>query len=321
MERPIEMAGARARGGAVVLELLRTMRPKEWIKNAWVFAAIVFSEERLWLDPPSVLAALGAFALFCMTASAIYLLNDLVDIEKDRAHPKKRNRPLASGRLSPRVAMVVAAVLVGLALPAAFALDLSAFTPGSRPDVDFGLALVAYALVPGLAYSFTLKNVVILDIFTIAAGFVLRAVAGAMVLDITITPWLVICMGLLALFLGVSKRRAELVLLQDGASGHRRILDEYSLPLLDQMISIIIAATVIAYTLFTATAPTLPHEPFPVMMVTVPLVVYAIFRYLYLMHRQAGGGSAADLVLRDVPLAVSIVLWGLTSLAILSLYP
>jgi 4-hydroxybenzoate polyprenyltransferase len=320
MERPIDMAGTRARGSAALFELLRTMRPKEWIKNAWVFAAIVFSEQRLWLDPPSVLVTLCAFALFCMTASAIYLLNDLVDIEKDRAHPKKRNRPLASGRLSPRLAMVAAVTLVGIALPLAFVLDLNTFTPGSHPDIDFGLALLAYALVPGLAYSFALKNVVIIDIFTIAAGFVLRAVAGAMVLDITITPWLVICMGLLALFLGLSKRRAELVLLQDGAAGHRRILDEYSLPLLDQMISIIIAATLIAYTLFTATAPTLPHQPFPVMMVTVPLVVYAIFRYLYLMHRQGGGGSAADLVLRDVPLAVSILLWGLTSLAILSVW-
>ncbi|MEN9938173.1 MAG: hypothetical protein RLZZ387_4752 [Chloroflexota bacterium] len=304
----------------MVLELLRTMRPKEWIKNAWVFAAIVFSEQQLWMHPDSVLVTLGAFALFCMAASAVYLLNDLVDIEKDRAHPKKRNRPLPSGRLSPTVAMWAAILLVVAALPLAFVIDYN-YPRGTPPDIDFGVALVAYALVPGLAYSFYLKNIVILDIFTIAAGFVLRAVAGAMVLDITITPWLVICMGLLALFLGLSKRRAELVLLQGGAAGHRRILDEYSLPLLDQMISIIIAATIIAYTLFTATAPTLPREPFPVMMITVPMVVYAIFRYLYLMHRHAGGGSAADLVLRDIPLAVSIVLWGTTSLGILALYP
>ena len=320
MERPIEAGVTRARGGAVLLELLRTMRPKEWLKNAWIFAAIVFSEQRLWLDPASVLVTIGAFVLFCMAASAIYLLNDLVDIEKDRAHPRKRNRPLASGRLSPRLAAAAAALLVGLALPLAFAMDLATLTPGSHPDADFGIALLAYALGPGLAYSFYLKHLVIVDIFTIAAGFVLRAVAGAMVLDITITPWLVICMGLLALFLGVSKRRAELVLLQEGAAGHRRILDEYSLPLLDQMTSIIIAATIVAYTLFTSTAPTLPHEPFPVMLVTVPLVVYAIFRYLYLMHRHGGGGSAADLVLRDVPLAASIVLWGAAALVILSVY-
>lgn len=302
-------------------QLLRAMRPKDWLKNVFVFAALVFSERREWLQLDRVLLVVATFVLFSMVASSIYLINDLVDIEKDRAHPKKRNRPLASGRLSPRLAAVAAALLVGLALPLAFAVDLAALTPGSHPDADFGIALLAYALVPGLAYSFYLKHVVIVDIFTIAAGFVLRAVAGAMVLDITITPWLVICMGLLALFLGVSKRRAELVLLQEGAAGHRRILDEYSLPLLDQMTSIIIAATIVAYTLFTSTAPTLPHEPFPVMMVTVPLVVYAIFRYLYLMHRHAGGGSAADLVLRDVPLAASIVLWGVTALVILSVYP
>jgi 4-hydroxybenzoate polyprenyltransferase len=319
MERPIEIEGVRARGGAMLYELLRAMRPKEWIKNAWVLAAIVFSEERLWRDVPSILVTLGAFALFCMAASAIYLINDLVDIEKDRAHPKKRRRPLASGKLSPRVATAAAVLLLALALPLGFLLDYSALA-GSAADADFGLALVAYVLVQGVAYSYYLKHLVILDIFTIAAGFVLRAVAGAMVLDIAITPWLVMCMGLLALFLGVSKRRAELQLLQEGASEHRKILDEYSLPLIDQMAAIIIAATIIAYSLFTFTAPTLPREPFPVMMVTIPIVVYAIFRYLYLTQRQGGGGNTADLVLRDRPLAVSIALWGITSLAILAMY-
>jgi 4-hydroxybenzoate polyprenyltransferase len=321
MARTIEADHSRAQGTAVLVELLRTMRPKEWIKNGWVFAAIVFSEGRLWQQPGPVLTVLAAFALFCMAASAIYLINDLVDIEKDRAHPKKRNRPLASGRLSPRIAVVATLVLLGSALPLAFALDLAAPLTGAEADTDFGLALVSYALVQGVAYSYYLKNVVIVDIFTIAAGFVLRAVAGAFVLDIAITHWLLVCMGLLALFIGVSKRRAELVLLQDGAGSHRRILEEYSLPLIDQMTSIITAATIIAYTLFTTTAPTLPREPFPVMLVTVPVVLYALFRYLYLMHRQGGGGSPADLVLRDVPLAASIVLWGVLSMGILYLYP
>ncbi|HWQ16201.1 MAG TPA: decaprenyl-phosphate phosphoribosyltransferase [Roseiflexaceae bacterium] len=323
MERPIEIEAVRARGGAMMTELLRAMRPKEWLKNVFVFGAIAFARDGagqrpLWTYPDRLLVVVLAFALFCMAASAIYLINDLVDIEKDRAHPRKRTRPLASGRLSPAVAFGAAVLLLGVSLPAAFALDL--LPTGTQADVDFGLALLSYVLIQGVAYSYVLKHLVILDVFTIAAGFVLRPVAGGMVLDINITEWLLICMGLLALFLGFSKRRAELVLLQGGAAEHRRILDEYSLPLIDQMTTIITAATIIAYTLFTSTAPTLPHEPFSVMMVTVPFVVYTIFRYLYLIHRHGGGGSPADLVFRDVPLAVGIALWGVTALAILAMY-
>lgn len=314
MAQSIEFDQAQARGGAVLLELLRAMRPKDWIKNSFVLLAIAFSKELLWLRPPILLTMTAAFTLFCMVASALYLINDLVDIEKDRAHPRKRRRPLASGRLNPLVAKIAIVVLLLLGLPAGFLLD---YLTGHR-DIDFGLALLAYLLIQGFAYSFYLKHVVILDIFTIAAGFVLRTVAGALVLDITITPWLLICMGLLALFLGLAKRRAELVLLESGAGEHRRILDEYSVPLLDQMISIVTAATIIAYTLFTSTADTLPHDPFPIMMITVPFVIYALFRYLYLMYQRGGGGNTADIVLKDRPFTVSIVLWGLTSLAILA---
>ncbi|NWG21996.1 MAG: decaprenyl-phosphate phosphoribosyltransferase [Chloroflexi bacterium] len=315
-----------ARGGAAMIELLRAMRPKEWIKNTFVFAAIAFSQQRLWAQADAVITVSAAFVLFCMVASAIYLLNDLVDMEKDRAHPKKRNRPLASGRLHPRVALVAAIALALTAIPLAVLLDRNYTPPGGSVawlghDYDFPVTLLVYALVQGVAYSFYFKHVVIMDIFTIAAGFVLRAVAGAMVIDIDITPWLLICMGLLALFLGLAKRRAELVLLENGAASHRRILDEYSLPLLDQMMSIVTAATIIAYTLFTSTAETLPHEPFPVMMVTVPFVIYAIFRYLYLIYKQDGGGSPADLVLKDVPLASCIVLWGITAVTILAAFP
>lgn len=318
MERPVEVAGARARGGAVVTELLRTMRPKEWVKNIFVFAALAFSQERYWLQPGKILIVVAAFALFSMAASAIYVINDLVDIEKDRAHPKKRNRPLPSGRLSPAVARVAAAALLLVALPGAFLLDYAAGEPaGYWPD--FGVLLIAYVLIQGVAYSYYLKNVVILDIFTIAAGFVLRAVAGALVLDIQITYWLLMCMGLLALFLGLAKRRAELVLLENGAGEHRRILAEYSLPMLDQMISIITAATIIAYTLFTTTAETLPRDPFPVMLITVPVVIYLIFRYLYLMYKHGEGGSPADLILRDVPFIVAGALWGAMVLGILVL--
>lgn len=325
LKRTADIEITRARGSAMLIELVRAMRPKEWIKNTFVFAAMVFSQQRLWTHVDAVMTVVAAFVLFCMVASAIYLLNDLVDMEKDRAHPKKRNRPLASGRLSPRIAAIAAVALVVAALPLSVLLDLSYTPPGGSAmwfayNYDFPIALLTYVLIQGVAYSYYFKHVVIMDIFTIAAGFVLRAVAGAMVLDIAITPWLLICMGLLALFLGLAKRRAELVLLENGAGAHRRILDDYSLPMLDQMMSIVTAATIIAYTLFTSTAETLPHEPFPVMMITVPFVVYAIFRYLYLIYKQDGGGSPADLVLKDAPLASCIVLWGLTSVAILAVF-
>jgi 4-hydroxybenzoate polyprenyltransferase len=307
-------------------ELLRGMRPKEWIKNIFVFAAIAFARDPvngvpLWQELDKVLIVVAAFVLFSMAASAIYLINDLVDIEKDRAHPKKRNRPLASGRLSPTIAKVAAAVLLLIALPAAFLLDFRDhdLSRSFLHNYDFGVALIGYVLIQGVAYSYFLKHVVILDIFTIAAGFVLRAVAGGLVLDIPITYWLLMCMGLLALFLGLAKRRAELVLLESGAGEHRRILDEYSLPMLDQMISIITAATIIAYTLFTTSAETLPRRPFPVMLITVPIVIYLIFRYLYLMYKHGEGGSPADLVLKDVPFIAAGGLWGILVLAILAL--
>ena len=326
MARPLELEDRRARGAGVLVELLRAMRPKEWIKNIFVFAAIAFArdpqnEMPLWQELNKVAIVAAAFVLFCMAASAIYLINDLVDIEKDRAHPKKRSRPLASGRLSPAVAKIVAAALLLIALPAAFALDFSDSNPGRSVlyNYDFGIALISYVLIQGVAYSYFLKHMVILDIFTIAAGFVLRAVAGALVLDINITYWLLMCMGLLAIFLGLAKRRAELVLLETGAGEHRRILDEYSLPMLDQMISIITASTIIAYTLFTTSAETLPRKPFPIMLVTVPLMIYLIFRYLYLMYKHGEGGSPADLVLKDIPFIAAGALWGGLVLVILAL--
>ncbi|HNP74466.1 MAG TPA: decaprenyl-phosphate phosphoribosyltransferase [Kouleothrix sp.] len=323
MAHSLELKETRARGAAVLAELLRAMRPKEWIKNIFVFAAIAFARDSangtpLWQELDKLLIVAVAFVLFCMAASAIYLINDLVDIEKDRAHPKKKSRPLASGRLSPALARVAAVLLLLLALPGAFLLD---YMPGQGllRDIDFGVALLSYVLIQGVLYSYYLKNIVILDIFTIAAGFVLRAVAGALVLDIQITYWLLMCMGLLALFLGLAKRRAELILLEHGAGEHRRILAEYSLPMLDQMISIITAATIIAYTLFTTTAETLPRHPFPIMLITVPVVIYLIFRYLYLMYKHGEGGSPADLIIKDVPFIAAGALWGALVLAILAL--
>ncbi len=297
---------------AMLWHLLRTMRPRQWIKNVFVFTALLFSEERLWLEFDAFIRVCVAFAAFCMAASAIYLINDLVDIEKDRAHPRKRNRPLASGKLSPLVAAIAAVVLISITLPIAYWID--------RQDFGFLTVLVTYIVIQGLLYTYWLKHVVILDILIIAAGFVLRTVAGAAVLDISITSWLLVCMGLLALFLGIGKRRHELVLLDDGAGEHRRILTEYSIPLLDQMMSIVTASIVMAYSMTTFSAPVAPKEPYPVLMITIPFVVYAIFRYLYLIYQRDGGGSPEDLVLQDVPLAGSIVLWGMTVLALLFIF-
>lgn len=323
MAQPADAQTMAARRVFAPFELLRAMRPKDWIKNSFIFAAAVFARDAggmpLLLSPKHFVLAVAAFVLFCMAASAIYLINDLVDIEKDRAHPKKRYRPLASGRLHPHVALVAAIGLLGSALPLAFVVDWNG--QDLLRNMDFGVALVTYVVVQGVLYSFYLKNIVIADIFTIALGFVLRTVAGALMLDIPITHWLLICMGMLALFLGLSKRRAEMMLLQQGAISHRRILNEYTLPMIDQMIGIVISASIVSYALFTTTAETMPHRPFPLMLTTVPFVVYAIFRYLYLVHRHEEGGNPAELLLKDTTLAGCVLLWAIVSMGVLVFAP
>jgi 4-hydroxybenzoate polyprenyltransferase len=291
--------------------VLLTMRPRQWIKNSFVFAALAFSEQRLWTQPLPVLQTLAAFALFSLAASSIYLVNDLVDIEKDRVHPKKCHRPLASGKLSPAIAVGATVSLIAFSLPMSYLLD---------PDGGFLLVLLAYIVIQGLLYSYYLKNIVILDILTIAAGFVLRTLAGGAVLDVTITPWLMVCMGLLAVFLGIGKRRHELMLLTHGAGEHRRILREYSVPMLDQMISIVTASIIMAYSMATFSAPAVPREPYPMLMITIPFVVYGIFRYLYLIYQRDEGGSPEELVMKDVPLAASIALWGVSVLVLLFMF-
>jgi 4-hydroxybenzoate polyprenyltransferase len=299
----------------MLVELLRAMRPRQWVKNVFVFAALAFSEGRLWLvwhDPRPFIRVLGAFVIFCMAASGIYLVNDLVDIEKDRAHPKKRNRPFASGRLSPIVGMVAAAVLIAIAVPSAILLD---------PHLNFLLVIGLYIFIQGFLYSYWLKNVVILDILVLASGFVLRAIGGAAVIGVLITPWLLLCMLLLALFLGIGKRRHELMLLEGSAGEHRRILEEYSLPMLDQMMSIVTASIIMAYSVTVFLAPVAPQKPYPMLMATIPFVIYAIFRYLYLIYIRGEGGSPDELLLKDLPLASSVVLWGLSVLTVLLLFP
>jgi len=286
----------------MLINLLKTMRPKQWLKNVFIFTALVFDEKLF--TPSPLLKTIAAFILFCLISSAVYLINDIVDIEKDRQHPTKRLRPLPSGQLKPSVA-IAAAVLIPLAtLPLAFLLDLS-----------FGFVALAYLLTM-IVYSFVLKNIIIVDVLTVAAGFVLRVAAGAIIVEAErFSPWLYIGMTLVALFIGIGRRRHELVLLGEDANEHRASLDEYSLPLLDQMTAVVTSATIIAYSLYTFSAPNLP--PNHAMMLTIPFVLYCLFRYLYLIHVQSKGGTPEEIFLSDLPMMIALGLWALAVIAIL----
>ena len=284
-----------------VLTYLAAMRPKQWTKNAVVFAALVFDHKLFDLSRLVVVA--GAFACFCLASSAVYVVNDLRDAEVDRQHPRKRSRPIASGQISPQAAWLLVGLLLIASLPLALLL---------RPP--FAAVLVGY-LVLMTAYTFVLKHLVILDVFAISAGFVLRAAAGAVVLDVPISPWLYVCTVLLSLFIGFGKRRHELLLLESSAGTHRRNLDEYSPELLDQFITITAAATVMAYSLYTFSATNLQNDRS--MMLTIPFVLYAILRYLFLIHRRDAGGSPEQVLLTDAPLLSCITLWGIVSVIIL----
>ncbi len=285
----------------MLINLLKTMRPKQWPKNVFIFTALVFVEQLFTLVP--LLKTIAAFALFCLMSSTVYLINDVADVEKDRQHPTKRLRPLASGQLKPSVAITAAVLIPLVTLPLSFLLD-----------PYFGLVALAYLLTM-IFYSFVLKNIVILDVLTVAAGFVLRAVAGAVVISVPISPWLYVCTTLLALFIGISRRRHELVLLAENANEHRASLNEYSLPLLDQMIAVVTSATIIAYSLYTFSAPNLP--PNHAMMLTIPFVLYGLFRYLYLIHVENKGGTPEEIFLSDLPMMIALGLWALAVIAIL----
>jgi 4-hydroxybenzoate polyprenyltransferase len=292
--------------GILILELLRTMRPKQWTKNVVVFAALVFDAKLTNIN--YLLRAMIGFVVFCFISGTVYLINDLADIEQDRQHPKKCHRPLASGRLAVRTAQVAIPVMVLICLPVAFVLH------------PLFCGIVVLYLVMQIGYSFVLKNVVIVDVLTIAAGFVLRVGGGAALVDAErFSPWLYVCMVLLALFMGLSKRRGELVLLQNNANHHRAILEEYSLPFLDEMISVVTATTVLAYALYTFD-PGNPHLPKNnTMMLTIPFVLYSIFRYLYLIHQKGETAPPDEVLLKDHPLQIAFGLWGLTALALLYL--
>ena len=287
--------------------LLVSTRPREWIKNVFVFAALFFSKNlfNITLLPRACLM----FSLYCMVAGGVYLMNDIKDRAADRIHPQKRTRPIASGALPITSAAPVALVLLLLAVGGAWLL---------RPAC--GLIMVSYVLI-NVAYSQWLKRVVILDVFAIATGFVLRVMAGAIVIDVVMSHWLLVCTMLLALFLGFSKRRCELVALTNEASQHRLVLTEYDLPFLDVLIGIVTSAVIVGYTLYTISSETIARCLTDKLLLTVPIVLYSIFRYLYLVYHRNDGGNPAYAVLTDAPLRLSIVLWGLVSALILYTAP
>lgn len=287
------------------LALLQALRPKQWTKNLLVFAGLVFAY-RLGNDRTLALTV-GAFAVFCALSSAGYLWNDIRDLTADRLHPTKKLRPIASGRVPVAVALALAVVLSGAGLAGAFAL---------RPS--FGLVALAYLLLT-ISYSVWLKHLVLIDVFAIAAGFVLRAVGGAVVIGVPVSPWLYVCTVLGSLLLALGKRRHELALLDRAAAGHRKNLGQYTLELVDQLIMIVASATIMAYSLYTFSAETLPADHS--MMLTIPLVLYGIFRYLYLLRIKRQGGAPEDMLLADPGLLGTVITWGLLTLAILYLAP
>jgi len=282
--------------------ILKTMRPRQWPKNIFIYAALVF--DRQLFSWESFLITTYAFALFCLASSLVYIINDLADIETDRLHPQKQHRPLASGKLTKRAAIIAAIILSLLVFPTAFLLNLW-----------FGLVLLGYFLLM-LAYSFWLKHVPLIDVMVIAAGFVLRVVAGLVIIVTErFSPWLFVATTFLALFIGLGKRRTEIQLLEKEAGSHRRVLDGYTLELLDQLLTIVLSTTLMTYCLYTFSAEITPGNQS--MMLTIPFVIYGLFRYLYLVRVKNIGGAPEEVILTDFPMQAAVGLWGLTVVIIL----
>jgi 4-hydroxybenzoate polyprenyltransferase len=292
-----ELVDVPMRRGSVVA-VLAALRPQQWTKNLLVFAGIVFAAKLG--DPSRWVEATACFAAYCAASSAAYLVNDVRDREADRAHPVKRFRPIASGELSPRAAYRVAFALFAVALAIAVVLGLSS------------LGLLALFVAAQLAYTLGLKHLVLVDVLLIAGLFVVRAAAGAAAVDVMISPWLLLCTGLLALFLALGKRRAELALVELRQTTGRKVLDGYSLVSIDQFITIVAAATIVAYALYTFTA-----RDSSTLMITIPYVVFGVFRYILLLHRQSGVEEPDQLLVTDLPILGAVSAWVLTCAAVL----
>lgn len=272
------------------VNLIKLMRPKQWIKNTFVFPAILFSKNIFDLN--QFINVIWCFISFCMISSSVYILNDIIDVEKDRQHPIKKYRPIASGEVSKKEGYVVMTVLM-----------IGSFVLAYVNNLLLVVIIFTY-FVNNVLYSFKIKHMVIIDVMSIAFGFILRVSAGAVTINVRISPWILLCTLLLALFLGFSKRRNELIILQKSAGRYRKILEEYSVEFIDNMLSIITASILMAYSIYTFTA----YEQ-QYMMVTIPFVLYGIFRYQYIVYKKNLGGSPEDIVLSDKPLMIDIVLW------------
>ncbi|MDO9533940.1 MAG: decaprenyl-phosphate phosphoribosyltransferase [Bacillota bacterium] len=284
----------------VFFALFRILRPKQWTKNLLLFAGLVFSQNLF--HTPLLFKTLLAFGVFCLLSGSVYIFNDIRDLSEDRKHYKKRSRPLAAGQLSIRQAFFFFYIILAVSFYLAYTLGIPFFVTG----------VLYFLLVFG--YSLCFKHIVILDVFAVALGFLLRAVAGGVVIGVSISPWLLICTLLLALFLALTKRRNEYLVLENNGTEHRRVLEDYSVAYLDQLVSIVTASTIMAYSLYTFTASGNEY-----LMISIPFVIYGIFRYLFLVHKKDMGGSPEDVLLKDKPLIVSILLWVAVCIAVIYL--
>lgn len=283
--------------------IVKSMRPKQWVKNLLVFAPLIFSQNLFNLI--KLLETFAGFVAFCLISGAVYIINDILDRENDRSHPKKKFRPIAAGELKPGTAGIGAVVIVILGIGGGFALS-----------DRFGLLILGYFILQ-LAYSTYLKKIVVLDVMVVAAGFAIRAISGTYLVQVQISPWLFVCAILLALFLALAKRRHELLYLEGGGISHRSVLGKYSETLLDQMIAVATSSTVIAYCLYTIAPETVHKFGTHNLILTVPFVLYGIYRYLYLVYRKEEGGAPEKVLFTDVPLIIDIVLWLLSVVAVL----
>jgi 4-hydroxybenzoate polyprenyltransferase len=287
----------------LIKDLFLTLRPKQWIKNGALFAPLLFSQNLF--NGPIFIKTLEAFLLFCLLTGSVYIFNDLKDLKEDRLHPIKRNRPLASGRVNRPLAFIIALLTLALC-----------FLIGWRISIPLTKIMGAYLLLQ-VFYTLYLKHLVILDIFSIAAGFVFRVVAGGLAIGVHLSPWLLICTMLLSLFLAMAKRRHELIFLKEDAADHRGILKEYSPYLLDQMMGVVTATTVMSYALYTISEETISKFHTPNLIFTLPFVLYGIFRYLYLVHQKVEGGRPEEILLTDRPLLLTVMGWTITVLVVL----
>jgi 4-hydroxybenzoate polyprenyltransferase len=278
--------------------LFISLRPQQWIKNLFLFAPLIFAKHLH--ETQEIISVLQGFFVFCLLSSGAYLINDVADKEQDKLHPEKQKRPIALGTLSSTVAIIIAGVFI-----------VAALIWGMSLQLQFGTIAVSY-FVLNILYSWKIKHVVILDVMFIAFGFVLRVIGGAALINVPASEWLLICTFLLSLFLGFVKRRNEITTLQSVAESHRKVLVDYSVSFLDQMVSIVTACTVISYALYTISSETIQKFHTRNLIFTIPFVLFGIFRYLYIVHKLGGGGNPSKVIVTDVPLILNIMMWGIS---------